>query len=309
MIQSLGIHSTLFALADLEQQIYNFRGADPNRIKSFCEQYKPTLFDFGIENYRSSFADIVEFGNDLLTGKHKHKQYKDVRIITYPYRYSSGKNGYFDLKSQIFRAINRQNKDTDADDWSIAVLVPTRKLMIEVSDFLESEQKLNDGNFMPSIPHEVAVDWEGPTLAAELIAELLEGDKSEEQILQGIISCTINYLRGHNGDSPLQDELDLAKSIESYIKNGKVRGKHRKSLLDDSIALAHNRLQIPLSGSPEKDWLTIRNSMAELHSPVFQNIVKDSKYLRLLRRGALLSSKLNEVWRQYNNYRDASALS
>jgi DNA helicase-2/ATP-dependent DNA helicase PcrA len=302
MIKSLGRQSTLFVLADLDQRIYDFRGAGPNRIKLFCEQYKPEIFDFSTENYRSSSTDIVKFGNDLLTETHKNEQYNDVHIIKYPCR----RNGHWELKSQIFCAMNRQKKDTD--DWSIAVLVPTKKLMVEVSDFLESKQKLCNGSSMPSVHHEVAVDWEGPTLAAELIAELLEGNKNKEQILQGIINCTINYLRGHKGDSPVKNELNLATGIESYITNGKSRGKKCNSLINDSIALARNRLQIQLSGSPEKDWLTIRNLMAELSSPVFQDIVNDSKYLRLLRKGTLLSSKLDEVWRKYNNYRDALQL-
>jgi DNA helicase-2/ATP-dependent DNA helicase PcrA len=301
MIELLGKQSTLFALADLEQRIYEFRGADPKRIEIFCNSFSPKIFDFGTDNYRSTSTDIVKFGNDLLSGKQKGHQYNDVQVIRYPFR----REGHFRLKSEVFKALNRIEK---TDGLSIAVLVPTKKLMAEVSDFLEARQENQNGHTIPKISHEVSVDREGPTLAAEFIAMLLEGGKNQEQILQEIINCTINYLRGHKGDSPAKNELNLATGIESYIITGKVRGKNRVKLINDSVALASNRLQIQLSGSPEKDWLTVRTLISELSSSVFQDIVKDSKYLRLLRRGALLSSKLDEVWRQYNNYRGALQL-
>jgi DNA helicase-2/ATP-dependent DNA helicase PcrA len=68
MIAALGQHSRLIALADAEQRIYEFRGADPARIGQFIERFKPTAFDFGEENNRSDGTDIVAFGNDVLTG-------------------------------------------------------------------------------------------------------------------------------------------------------------------------------------------------------------------------------------------------
>ena len=60
LIRTLGAHSTLIALADPDQRIYDFRGADPQRIPSFIEEYKPAVFDFGTENNRSNGTDIVD---------------------------------------------------------------------------------------------------------------------------------------------------------------------------------------------------------------------------------------------------------
>ena len=47
LIQLLGTQSKLIALADPEQRIYDFRGADPKRITQFIESFKPKIFDFG----------------------------------------------------------------------------------------------------------------------------------------------------------------------------------------------------------------------------------------------------------------------
>lgn len=53
LIQLLGTQSKLIALADPEQRIYDFRGADPKRITQFIESFKPKIFDFGQQNNRS----------------------------------------------------------------------------------------------------------------------------------------------------------------------------------------------------------------------------------------------------------------
>jgi DNA helicase II / ATP-dependent DNA helicase PcrA len=54
--------------------------------------------------------------------------------------------------------------------WSIAVLVPTKRLMLGVSDYLSSA---DDG--LPVVNHDVTLDTEGPALAAVVIAGVLEG--------------------------------------------------------------------------------------------------------------------------------------
>ena len=57
-------------------------------------------------------------------------------------------------------------------DWSLAILVPTNALMLEVSDSFQREQQLRNGKKCPVIEHEVAVDTAGPYLAALTIATL-----------------------------------------------------------------------------------------------------------------------------------------
>src|SRR4029077_6241035 len=60
LIKLLGERSRLIALADPEQRIYEFRGADPRRIGEFAAGLSPTTFDFGTENHRSSGTDIIQ---------------------------------------------------------------------------------------------------------------------------------------------------------------------------------------------------------------------------------------------------------
>ncbi|MFW9881832.1 MAG: UvrD-helicase domain-containing protein [Candidatus Thorarchaeota archaeon] len=108
VIQNLGKKSRLIALADPDQRIYEFRGADPARIGEFIKAFRPHQFDFGNENNRSNGTDIVQFGNDLLTGANKKKKYNDVNIVTYQFR--KGNNIHSSLKNEVIKSIQRQNK-------------------------------------------------------------------------------------------------------------------------------------------------------------------------------------------------------
>jgi DNA helicase-2/ATP-dependent DNA helicase PcrA len=196
-------------------------------------------------------------------------------------------------------------KNSGNETWSIAILVPTKKLMMDVSDFMGARQNFKSNRFMPSIPHEVTIDWDGPVLAAELIAVLLEGEVNEKRLFPNILSNVCNYLRGHKGDSPTQDNLRLATGIEQYLSTKKISGKNRKSLIDEVATIAEKRINLHLTGSPEKDWLAIRYIIGEATCSLLQDIVNDSKYIRLLHKGAALRSNLGEMWRQYGDYRGA----
>ncbi|MNX11600.1 DNA helicase II [compost metagenome] len=83
LIKKLGSKSTIIALADPEQRIYDFRGASTERIDELIKTFIPAIFDFEQENNRSTGKDITEFGNDLLRGTNKGKRYKDVEIIPF----------------------------------------------------------------------------------------------------------------------------------------------------------------------------------------------------------------------------------
>jgi DNA helicase-2/ATP-dependent DNA helicase PcrA len=141
LIRVLGKKSRLIALADPEQRIYEFRGADPARLGEFIDECNPTPFDFGSENHRSKDTDIVQFGNDLLTGRNKGKIYNNVHCVYYEIRKGNGK--HLRLKTTVLNAYKRLTK-TGRRDWSLAVLVPSNNLMLEVSSYLENRQSFGN---------------------------------------------------------------------------------------------------------------------------------------------------------------------
>ncbi len=301
MIRALGSGSRLIALADADQRIYEFRGADPKRIGEFIQTYEPTQFDFGLENNRSNGTDIVLFGNDLLAGRNKNKVYGDVAIK--PYGFYQGRNSLFSLKVALIAGIQRQLKSGDAS-WSIAVLVPTKKLMIMASDYLSSTV---DG--LPAIRHDVALDTEGPALAADLIAGLLEGNSATAKDLSSkIISDLCAHIRGRKGNDGLnQAEAKLAAALISFVSTGKVTGAKRKNLVNESARIATERLSMRFCGDPGEDWLAIRRLLAGSSATEFVQVAEDAKFLRLLHKGAALRSRLGDMWRLTRTYLGASA--
>lgn len=298
MIQSLGEASNLMALADADQRIYEFRGADPRRIGEFVERYSPGVHDFAAENHRSSGTDITQFGNDLLSGRNRQKSYQDVAVVKYPF--SPTRNFLFRAKTQAFTSVNRLK--TQQPSWSVAVLVPSRTLMLQVSSYFSSQL---DG--LPELFHEVALDAEGPALAAGVLAATLEGDNEGGDLRDRVLSQFCEYLRGRKGnDGPTKAELALVSALTMYSRTGKLTGKARWRVVDEITRICAERKKLEFSGDVEHDWLAVRRLFASSGEATLLAVADHARYLRFLRKGTALRSALGDLWRR-GGYAGASA--
>jgi hypothetical protein len=81
-----------------------------------------------------------------------------------------GKSLHFSAKAAVYSALDRLKK---VPGKSIAVLVPSKRLMLEFIDYLSSS-----ADSLPELHHDVAMFAEPPALAAGVIATLLEGGKA-----------------------------------------------------------------------------------------------------------------------------------
>ena len=299
LMQALGKRSTLIALADPDQRIYEFRGADPARIQDFITAYKPTLFDFAQDNHRSNGTDIVTFANDLLTDSHKKKNYKDVAINKYPFY--AKKHGCYTLKLAVLDGLKRTAKKDVP--WSIACLVPTKRLMLQASGYFSSK-----ADNLPTLHHDVAMDQEGPALAASLIAGLMEGG-SEVVMRIRFITDLCNHIRGRRGaDSPPQLDLEFSTALSDYVTTGKkVRGKVRLLVVSEATRIAKAVSKLVFTGNPAEDWLAVRRLLEESPAECIQQAAENARYLRLLIRGTTLRDQLAELWRERHNYRGSLA--
>lgn len=292
-IQQLGKYSTIIALADPEQRIYDFRGASVKRIVEYIEKFGPTVFDFEKENNRSNGKDITAFGNDLLLAKNKSKTYNDVVITRYPYNATEPNKM---LKISIFNAIKRL-KETVGSDWSIAVLVRSKRMMAAVSTYLSSRGSL------PPVFHEIAIDPNGPSLAGIVIAGLMEPPQLNQ--LEISANDIINHTRGRTGEKIAETSIQFTNAIIGYLRTGKITGKIRVQFISELDNIIKKRLDLTLTGVPEADWLTIRKLFQDCESIYLKNVYEDAKYLRLLNKGALLSERLSEKWRSSQTYQGA----
>lgn len=305
LIAHLGKNSTLIALADPEQRIYDFRGADPARIRQFIEVFNPKEFDFGTENNRSNGTDIVEFGNDLLVGRNKGKTYKDVYIYKYPFR--RGNVQLCTLKSHL---IKRLNAERDNKNWSLAILVPSNRLMMTVSDFLGKRNLFSDGKTMPAIFHEVSVDVAGPTIAATFIARLLELASQKKCSMEIVVAELCEHILGHRGDKGVsKGDQDTTRALMDYVTASNyerlIRGKLRQLVICECKRIADICNDLQFTGEVAVDWVKVRQTLNSATSDYLRKLHDDAMFIKLLRKGSLLNNSLAEIWRINGNYNGA----
>jgi len=292
LIKQLGKQSKVIALADLNQRIYEFRGASLTRIPEFSKHFQVSRFDLGLENNRSTGTDIVQFGDDLLQGINIGKTYNNVQIIRYPY-YAEIKTN---LKYALLKSINRVKTNSPNDKWSIAILVKSKNETLSVSSYLLSQ----------NITHEVIIDPAGPSLAASIISKNLEPTINLEEQEKQMVKYLINHIKGRKSDRIPKKDLELTKSLETYLQTGKIKGKNRTSLIEEIKVLLKKRSELVLSGNPFDDWLAVRRLFQDSKHEALKNVYEDSRFLRLLNKGAVLNEMLSEIWRRNGAYLLAS---
>lgn len=297
LIRQLGRHSRLIALGDPEQRIYEFRGADPRRLGEFVDAFQPGNFDFSGENHRSNGTDITVFGNDLLNDRNRGREYTHVKIVRYGFR--RNQSPHFRAKAEVLAALRRLR---DQPNTSVSVLVPSKAFMLQFSQYLSSDL---DG--LPVLRHDVAMDAESPSLAANVIAVLLGGGAAAA-LASRLVATLHTHIRGRGGNrAPAQAEMDLAGAIGNYMSTGKIRGKNRELIVKECQRIAAERVEFRLSGNSEEDWAAMRELVAKSSAPQVARVAEDARFLRLLHRGSSLRTALSEMWRTQGDYAGAEA--
>ena len=297
LVHQLGRRSRLIALGDPDQRIYEFRGADPRRLGDFVEAFQPWSFDFSGENHRSSGTDITVFGNDLLTDRHLGREYTHVKIVRYGFR--RNRSPHFRAKTEVLAALRRLR---DQPNTSVSVLVPSKPFMLQFSQYLSSAL---DG--LPALRHDVAMDAESPSLAANVIAVILAGG-AIAVLTSRLVAALHTHIRGRGGNkAPAQAEMGLAGAIGTFMSTGKIRGKNRELIIKECQRIAAVRADLRLSGNPEEDWTLMQELIATSAAPQVARVAEDARYLRLLHRGSALRTALSEMWRTRGDYAGAEA--
>ena len=298
VVKSLGVRSTLMALADPEQRIFDFIGADPERLNHFKQVFSPHEFDFKGDNHRSHGTDIAVFGNDILSGRFQGP-YKGITCKSYP---PNPNQAFFALKLETLNAIKRL-KSSRNPNWSLAVLVPTKKMMREVSNIFSKAQPIS------VINHTASIDMNGVILAAEIIGFMLQGNTlfdSESEF----IDLICNFYQGKGGDAPSKKSIDEAATIKKGYK--KILTKRQKGETPPAaskllpILEGYNAVKnLIFLGDPELDWKSVRDTFENSNCPRLKKIATEAKNLRLLNRGTQLRDSLSQNWRNTGRYSDA----
>jgi DNA helicase-2/ATP-dependent DNA helicase PcrA len=292
VVQALGASSTLIALADPEQRIFDFIGADPERLNHFTAAFAPTVHDLAGDNHRSKGTEIALFGNDILTGKFRQNDYKGIDCALFE---SNPNQAYASLVGQVLQARKRLI-ETGRSDWSLAVLVPTKKMTRMVSDILREPF----GN-IPPISHTAAVDMEGPILAAEIIAFLLQ-QRGHERCFDEFVELMCSYFHGRGGTAPTKGDMDEAMRFRMALSKwneclAKGRATPGNSVLQGTYAVHQAIAALTFTGDPDVDWVSVRDVLDGGACERLKNVAKDVRNVRLLERGTQLRQGLAQDWR------------
>lgn len=300
VVKALGQESEIIALADPEQRIYEFIGADPERLNHYRQAFQPSEFDLADDNYRSGDTHIARFGNDVLKGKFQSKSYDGITLLTFP---ANQNQAYAALKGQVFEARKRLI-DNGKNDWSLAVLVPTKKMTRSVSDYLRSEQ----GN-MAAIQHSAFIDVEAAVLAAEIIAFLLQ-PKAPKGDFRAFVQLVRNFYEGRGGDTPSKTHIAESARISAALDKAQQaiaedKQIHKNSLIRPMLATYRAARAVDLTGDPDADWLAVRAQLDDGPCKRLKEVAGESRNLRLLDRGTQLRTALSGSWRAALSYIDA----
>ncbi len=303
VVQALGGFARLIALADPEQRIFDFIGADPERLNHFHQSFSPTEIDFSGTNHRSVGTDIAKFGNDILTGKFDQEGYRGVYVECFP---PFADQAISRLVTCTYAARKRLI-DNEKSEWSLAILVPTKKMTR-----LVSERFRDPPANMQAIAHTAVVELEAAILGSEIVAHLLQSDRNVR--LNFFLDLLCNYYRGKGGNQPSIGALKEAERLRKAYKkwcSATEMGKEppARSILRATFEVYDVARKAVLTGDPDKDWRAVRAILEKGECKRLKEIVTEVRNIRLLERGAQLRQDLAKDWRDNNGtYANALAI-
>lgn len=299
VVQQLGREGILVALADPEQRIYDWIGADPARLDHFRHRFEHREVMLQGENHRSAGTEILLFGNEVLTGNFSKRGYVGIDFQPYP---PNGSEAGSALVTQVYAARKRL-AGAKMQGWSLAILVPTKRMARAVSDVLRHPPAR-----MKPIRHSAAIDLDAAILGAELVSFLLQPRSLFH--LEGVIELLCGYYQGKGGASPTKSDLQQALSIRTAFSRYAEKMAAGKPIPKNSLVIpllqTYDQLgRISFTGNPDQDWRAVRTAMENGACVRLKEVAIEVKNIRLLERGIQLRQELSENWRTFGAYQNA----
>ena len=293
-MEALANLTQLVCLADLEQQIYDFRpDVSPERLKQIMVALGPLEVDLGVQNNRSPGAEIVKFGNDILARTPRGSAYTGVSQRIFRPDAASRNSAIRGAVGMLWKGIT---ETTGAPPQSIGYLTNWGKGVTIIA------RALQGGDGIKEIPHRVVMDEAEVLLATRVVALCLEPVK-DLWVTLGTALDLIGELYRARGTVKRVEQLgrNAADAREERVRGN---AKCPRALKDILEHLQAN----PLSGSPGRDWLSVRRMFEASGAAELRLVARLVIYLMGFNRGRRISDALAKVWQQRGSYEGAGAL-
>lgn len=297
IVKLLAQQSQLVCLADLEQQIYDFRpGVTSERVEQIMGDLHPLRVDLKAENHRSPDTEILQFGNDILLGTPRGGPYIGVSRLKFNPRRDKRDLA---IRQSVGMSIQRVEQLINRRPESIALFATWGRGVNVLTRALSGDGEVQE------IRHRVLIDEAPVLLSSRVVAFLLEprrpaGDELIE-LADGLELCA-NVYRSKGGDSNLSLAHRLSLAASKAREGTHTRRKSvPETFLEILRALRINRF----SGEPQADWLRTRHLLAQSEQNTLVTIARYAEQLVAFQRGRRIARALREVWQTHGEYQNA----
>lgn len=298
-IRLLANGSQLVCLADLEQQIYDFRpDVSPMRVIHILEALQPLRVDLQGQNYRSPNSEIVAFANDILLGTPRQRPYQGISRFSFRARAVLRDRA---IRQAVGIAMNKAKAATGLQKIESLAFLTTRNRGVNIISHALS----GNGADIQRIPHRVMIDEASVLLSSRMIAFLLEPRSNDHMALVDLaialdLAASVFRARGGKGN------LTQAKRIaEDAVKARARKRLHSKGVAAKMLDVLAGLRTHNFSGDPKRDWLDARRMLRDAGANPLESIAKDAEQLVAFQRGRRITNGLADLWQTQGNYSGA----
>lgn len=281
-VAALAKHTKVVCLADMGQQIFEFRAdVSRDRMNHILRALNTTAIDIGGINNRSPNSEIVQFGNDIVNITPRGSSYKGISHYEFNPKAAHRDNGIRKAVGILRRYLVSESGKSNC---SIGYLTRTHAGVTVVA------RALQGGNGAKEIPHRVFMDEVQVLLATRVIALCLEPVQDIWKTLEIGLNLISEMYRS-KGNSAKVKTLVGASTAASNRKLGS-RAKCPPKLKE----IIEKFQTQGFSGDPKKDWLAVRKEFEESGVAELKEISKNVMYLMAYNRGRRIGDLLSDSW-------------
>lgn len=298
LVQQLALNSTLTALADPDQRIFDYQvDIDPRRLDQYRAGFSPEEFDFGGANHRSPNASILSFADAVMTNEALPPTNDVKQLSTFPRNHEASVHAAVTwMLSQLTRA--------GIESPSVAVLGRSNGYVSDISLMLGKDHTYNQRVLKP-LEHHVVWDAELTAAAAQVVASILEWPLHDTTSATAVsLDCIADFYDMKNAEHPSKSAQTMAASYRSAASDVRA-GKEPRSAAAKAIKRACEA-GLAFRGDAIADWLTARavlesnDKLVELHTA--------ARFVRLFRATDEIGGRLGAQWAETGTYRNARVI-
>ena len=281
----------LMCLADLDQQIYDFRpGVSAERVTHIMAALNPLRVDLEAQNHRSPFSEIVIFANYILLNKAKGAAYTGVwRKSFRPQREKRDAA----IRASVGMVLDQVRK-VGVNPDSVALLATWGRGVTIITKALTGDGVTN------RIPHRVMIDEAPVLISSRLVAFLMEPRRAGELIdVADGLELAAAVFRSKGGTS----NLTQAKRLLIQADQSRRGQTPKTNTAGNALLRILRRLQThTFEGESRRDWIRVRNYLSESGANLWAGIGEYAEQLVAFQRGQHIATGLTDLWQSQGNY-------